>query len=648
MRDRGHELTDELLEEMEKKIRKEYRQAVKDTQAKLDDYLRRFQVKDEIWRQNVAEGKKTAEEYKKWRMGQIMVGKRWEEMRDTLAQDLHNANAVARSVIEGYRPEVYAINHNFATYEVEMGAKLDTSYTLYNRQAVERIMRENPDLLPPPGRKMKASLAAGKDIVWQEGQIQSVTMQSILQGESIPNMAKRIAETMGEINHKATIRYARTAVTGAENAGRKDAFERAERMGIDMEQEWRATLDMRTRHSHRQLDGERRPVGEAFSNGCEYPGDPNGPAEEIWNCRCSIRGIVAGLEPQARKYRSLEDLEGMSYEEWRESKVEKPHRITKQEEIAEIMRRKYIREDYGGGRPGGGQEKNQEHPQPAPKKPADIKEANRAAEDMLGGLYERHRIDNDLRVVPLEELKAAGQRIVSAEFGNMSVESADVFTRTLSGLAEQYDTPLKSIRPVTKAEFMQYHNAFAAVTHDYTTDSANLIINVSKCKDMERLTKRIAELADDGYCIAVKKGLESQYVATHEFAHTLINLEQPLKNKTNWVGADYGKIKSARKEIKAIFADYTEEVRQLTVPVKELESKAFDAIIEGDIQKGEALQKQFFAAEEKLKAVKLGEYSLSNADEFMAEAFTNEKIGAKSNPYAKRVVEVLDRYFGRE
>lgn len=354
MRDRGHELTDELLEEMERKIRREYQQAVKDVQAKLDDYLRRFQIKDEIWRKNVAEGKKTAEEYKKWRMGQIIVGERWEEMRDTLAQDLHNANAVARSVIEGYRPEVYAINYNFATYEVETGANIDTSYTLYNREAVERIMRENPDLLPPPGRKMKASLAAGKDVAWQEGQIQSVVMQSILQGESIPNMAKRIAQTMGETNHKATIRYARTAVTGAENAGRKDAFERAERMGIDMEQEWRATLDMRTRHSHRQLDRERRPVGEPFSNGCEYPGDPNGPAEEIWNCRCSIRGIVAGLEPQAVKYRSLKKLEGMTYDEWRESKVEKPHRITKQEEIAEAMRRKYIREDYRTGKKKGG------------------------------------------------------------------------------------------------------------------------------------------------------------------------------------------------------------------------------------------------------------------------------------------------------
>ena len=97
---------------------------------------------------------------------------------------------------------------------------------------------------------------------------------------------------------------------------------------------------------------ERIQVGEPFEVDGEeilYPGDPSAPGYLSWNCRCALRGIVAGLEPQARKHRSLEDIEGMSYEEWKESKVEKPHPITKQEEIAETMRRKYIREDYGGG-----------------------------------------------------------------------------------------------------------------------------------------------------------------------------------------------------------------------------------------------------------------------------------------------------------
>lgn len=381
MADRGREITDELLEEMERKVRKEYQQAVKELQEKLDDYLRRFQVKDEIWRKNVAEGKKTQEEYQKWRMGQIAVGQRWEKMRDELARDLHNANAIARSIVEGYRPEVYANSHDYATYEVESGAGIDTSYTLYNREAVERIMRENPELLPPPGSQMEQTFrewdefrrtgqvsdknreafeklaAENKDIRWQEGKLQSVITQSILQGESIPNMSKRIAREMGEINHKSTIRYARTAITGAENAGKVDAYRRAEDMGVELDQQWRAVVDMRTRHEHRQLDGQTRHVGEPFEvDGYKlmFPGDPSAPGHLIWNCRCHLRGVVKGLEPRAIKYRSMEDIEGMSYDEWRESKVEKPHRITKQEEIAETMRRRYIREDYGGGRGPGG------------------------------------------------------------------------------------------------------------------------------------------------------------------------------------------------------------------------------------------------------------------------------------------------------
>ena len=156
---------------------------------------------------------------------------------------------------------------------------------------------------------------------------------------------------MEEINHKATIRYVRTAVTGAENAGRADAYRRAEALGVDMEQEWQAVHDMRTRHEHRQLDGQRRPVGEPFEVDGEeilYPGDPAAPGHLIWNCRCRLRGIVAGLEPRARKYRSLDDIEGMTYEEWKESKDERPLPITRQEQIGEEMKWRYIREDYQG------------------------------------------------------------------------------------------------------------------------------------------------------------------------------------------------------------------------------------------------------------------------------------------------------------
>lgn len=352
--DIAHEETDKLLSDLETKIAKEYRQAVADTQAKLEDYLRRFEIKDEKWRLMVANGEKTDAEYKAWRQGQIMIGKRWEEMRDTLAQDYHNANAIARSMVNGYMPEVYALNHNYATFEVEKGALVDTSYTLYDRQTVERLMRDNPDLLPPPGKNMKARIAAGKDIRWQEGQIQSVTLQSILQGESIPNMSKRIAREMGETNHAATIRYARTAVTGAENAGRQAGYERARDMGIDLQKTWLATLDGRTRHEHRILDGQTVPVDEPFKvDGMEimYPGDPSADPSLVWNCRCTTITQIKGFERDVSDLglRRNEKLGDMSYEQWKEAHAES-ERITKQEETGKAMAGAYIAEYKRAGK----------------------------------------------------------------------------------------------------------------------------------------------------------------------------------------------------------------------------------------------------------------------------------------------------------
>lgn len=349
--DEGHIATDELLARLEAKISREYAQAAKDTQAKLDDYMRRFAVKDEIKRKQLADGKITQQEYNTWRTGQIMIGKRWEEMRDTLAQDYHNANEISRSIIHDYMPEAYAINHNYATYRIEHDSQINTSYTLYDRATVERILRDNPDLLPAPGKRMKASIAAGKDIAWQEGQIQSVTLQAILQGESIPKLAKRIAQTMGESNHKATIRYARTAITEAENAGRIDSYRRANDMGIKTRKTWLATLDNRTRHAHRDLDGQTQDVDKPFESELGeimYPGDPAADPANVWNCRCSLLSSIEGFEKDLSdlSLRHNSHLGDMSYDEWKAEKKSMSDRITKQEEIAEGMKWRYINEDY--------------------------------------------------------------------------------------------------------------------------------------------------------------------------------------------------------------------------------------------------------------------------------------------------------------
>lgn len=346
--DPAHKATDELLRELEGKISKEYQKAATEASVKLQRHMSAFATKDAAKRQELAKGLISQKEYNDWRVGQIMTGKRWEEMRDTLAQDFHNANRIARSVANGYMPEVYAINHNYGTFLIEKGSLLNTSYTLYDRQTIERLLRDNPDLLKPPGKQLeqtfgefdaykagrhvkispkkeaafKKLLKENKDIRWQHGKIQSVTLQSILQGESVPNMCRRIAREMGEINRAATIRYARTATTEAENAGRINSFRRAKDMGIKMRQQWVATLDDRTRQSHVDMDGEIADVGDTFSNGLRYPADPLGDPEEVYNCRCTLVAVIDGISSDISDLglRNDNHLAQESYEEWKEER----------------------------------------------------------------------------------------------------------------------------------------------------------------------------------------------------------------------------------------------------------------------------------------------------------------------------------------
>lgn len=341
--DRGERETEKLLKEVERRINKEYKQAINEIEANLQDYFRRFEKKDDTWRGWVEDGKRTREEYEKWRFGQMAVGRRWQDQINSLAKKMADTNEEAMGLIRKHTPEMYAENYNYSTYEIEKGARIDTSFNLINEEAVERLMRKDPEVLPPPGKQTSKAIAEGKAIRWNRQQLQSVMVQGILQGDSITKLATRLANTVGDRNRKAAIRNARTMATGAQNAGRVDAYKRAQSKGVDMEQMWLATLDNRTRHSHRWLDREVRPVGEAFSNGCEYPGDPKGDPAEIYNCRCSIRGVVKGLDRRSGKFRDNSAIGGMSYDEWRNAKVT-PKDILFQQKKSEAARLAYIKE----------------------------------------------------------------------------------------------------------------------------------------------------------------------------------------------------------------------------------------------------------------------------------------------------------------
>ena len=318
--DYAHKETDKIIEELEKKLQKEYQQASKEVEAKMNNYLKKFKAKDSMWQKWVREGKKTQEEYVRWRQSQMLVGKRWSNLKDELARDINNTNQIARKIVNGDIADVYALNVNYATYQFEHTMGVDTSFVLYDHSAVERIMKKDPDLLPPPGKKVSERIRQGKDVRWNKKTIQSVMTQAVLQGESIPKIARRLSQSVGESNYKSAIRNARTMATGAENAGRVDANDRLRSLGCEIDEFWVAVHDNRTRTSHRRVDGEKRSEDGYFSNGCRFPGDPYcEDLAEIYNCRCTMVSFPKSFVKSIYVYEDIEIM-GMTYEEWENAK----------------------------------------------------------------------------------------------------------------------------------------------------------------------------------------------------------------------------------------------------------------------------------------------------------------------------------------
>lgn len=309
-----NEQNDKEVEKLEKKLRKVYLQAQTDTQAKMEDYLQRFAAKDAIKLEQVKQGKITQAQYLEWRKGQIAVGKQWQDKVDALAADYTNANKIAMGMVQNDMAGMFATNHNYAAYQLEHDTSLDLSFTLYDRHTLKNLVAKDPNLLPLP------SVDIPKDLRWNKQKINSVITQAVLQGDSIPKIAQSLRRVT-DMNHSAAVRNARTSMTAAQNAGRVESYKHAQDMGINMQQEWLATLDGRTRHSHRQMDGERIAVAKdkwhpaKFSNGCRYPGDPQGPAWEIYNCRCTLVAAIEGIDQSDAPRNSK--LGGMSYDEWK-------------------------------------------------------------------------------------------------------------------------------------------------------------------------------------------------------------------------------------------------------------------------------------------------------------------------------------------
>ena len=326
MADTAHRLTDEKLEEIEKRLSAIYSRAEKAVQKKMADYAKSIDEKSAELLQAYKDAE-TEDEKQKAKKAyirfyrQVVKSKEFVSLSAAVADDLYKANVEASAYINSQTPSIYALNYNYIN--AEMAKDIDgftpqeitdteaEKYSGYTQQTVDKK----------------------KDTAWNKDNLKKSVIAGSLLLLSAATIMKRSANSAVEKNRNSASMHNSGMGTDAENKARLDGMYRAEDMGNSITKIWIATLDNRTRDSHARLDGAEISLDDAFDNGLQRPRDPDGSFAEICNCRCSLKygvgqqkgstrssrlGDVTGSYKKSSSFKGTtsEEIANMSYKEW--------------------------------------------------------------------------------------------------------------------------------------------------------------------------------------------------------------------------------------------------------------------------------------------------------------------------------------------
>lgn len=280
-------------ERLERRLYQIYAKASKELTQKANSYFERFKRLDAQKREQVKAGTLSEQEYQKWRQNRIMEGKRWTDFQKSVSETMTHANEVAAAYMNHELPPMYAKNFNEVCKDAERHIK-GIFFDLTDANTVRNLSTNNKTLLPYKFVDFK------RDVRWNTRKVNASILQSILQGEDLKQMTKRLALEIPEMNMASARRNAQTAFTGAQNKGRLDGMKELQDKGVIIEKEWLATTgDGRTRDAHLELHHVTAPIDKPFENSIGqimYPGDPQADPSNVYNCRCTIATVYRGVK----------------------------------------------------------------------------------------------------------------------------------------------------------------------------------------------------------------------------------------------------------------------------------------------------------------------------------------------------------------
>ena len=285
MADYMQKYADKEVEKLGRKIGRTYRQAAKEIDEKLESFWKTHDVISKKMLQDVKDGVITKKDYEDWLRNQVFRGERWQSKLDQITKTYIEADEKARKMVGNADRDIFVNAANWQARDTAKAINGAVSFDMYDRRTVDRLLKDDPKMLP------EWKIDQKKDYIWNEKRVRNAVNQGIIQGESVYDIGKRLTNELSASNASKMDMFARTAVTGAQNAGRIERLHEAEEMGIKVRKKWLSAHDARVRDAHADLDGVEVDVDEPFHNDLGdimYPGDPSADPANVYNCRCTL------------------------------------------------------------------------------------------------------------------------------------------------------------------------------------------------------------------------------------------------------------------------------------------------------------------------------------------------------------------------
>lgn len=201
-------------------------------------------------------------------------------------------------------------------YSLEQSQNIVLQLPLINHDYVMNLVNA-----PIAGKRLSKRLYQYRDKLAEKVTQNIIT--GLFEGKSYAEIARRVNEET-EASYKQALRLARTEGGRTQSTTTQKGYVEAKKKGIDIQKRWLATLDKKTRHDHRELDGQTIEVDEKFSIRGHTAKGPRlfGVASEDVNCRCTTIEVIDGISPELRKdNESKEMIKYKNYDEWLNSKL---------------------------------------------------------------------------------------------------------------------------------------------------------------------------------------------------------------------------------------------------------------------------------------------------------------------------------------